>query len=106
MQPIYVGIGLTVSIVALTALVAGPQFVYLAPHSRVLVTQYGVVLTAYGGLALVTLVLLIYAGARALGLADLGRKVDLVERSIRRGDAGDPELAEQMQDEDRGEFRP
>ncbi len=106
MQPIYVGIGLTVSIVALTALVAGPQFVYLAPHSRVLITQYGVVLTAYGGLALVTLVLLIYAGARALGLADLGRKVDLVERSIRRGDAGDPELAEQMQDEDRGEFRP
>ena len=106
MQPIYVGIGLTVSIVALTALVAGPQFVYLAPHSRVLVTQYGVVLTAYGGLALVTVVLLIYAGARALGLADLGRKVDLVERSIRRGDAGDPELAEQMQDEDRGEFRP
>ena len=106
MQPIYVGIGLTVSIVALTALVAGPQFVYLAPHRRVLITQYGVVLTAYGGLGLVTLVLLIYAGARALGLADLGRKVDLVERSIRRGDAGDPELAEQMQDEDRGEFRP
>ena len=38
------------------------------------------------------------------GLADLGRKVDLVERSIRRGAGGDPELAGQMQHQDRGEF--
>ena len=46
----------------------------------------------------------LYTSARAAGLADLGRKVDLVERSIRRGD-GDPELADQMQHQDRGEFQ-
>ena len=34
----------------------------------------------------------IYAVARAAGLSDLGRRVDLVERSVRRGE-GDPELA-------------
>ena len=34
----------------------------------------------------------IYAVARAAGLSDLGRHVDLVERSVRRGE-GDPELA-------------
>ena len=31
MQPITVALGLTVTILALTALLAGPQFVYLAP---------------------------------------------------------------------------
>ena len=53
---------------------------------------------------MLTLIVAIYATARAAGLADLGRKVDLVERSIRRGAGGDPELAEQMQQQDRGEF--
>ena len=35
MQPITVALGLTVTILALTALLAGPQFAYLAPHTRV-----------------------------------------------------------------------
>ena len=104
MQPITVALGLTVTILALTALLAGPQFAYLAPHTRVLVSAYWPALAAYGALAVLTLVVAIYATARAAGLADLGRKVDLVERSIRRGAGGDPELAEQMQQQDRGEF--
>ena len=37
MQPIAVAVGLTVTILAVTALLAGPQFAYLAPHTRVLV---------------------------------------------------------------------
>ena len=104
MQPITVALGLAVTILALTALLAGPQFAYLAPHTRVLVSQYWPTLTAYGALAVLTLIVAIYATARAAGLADLGRKVDLVERSIRRGAGGDPELAGQMQHQDRGEF--
>ena len=104
MQPITVALGLTVTVLALTALLAGPQFVYLAPHTRVLVIEYWPALTAYGALAVLTVIVAIYATARAAGLADLGRKVDLVERSIRRGAGGDPELAGQMQQQDRGEF--
>ena len=104
MQPIAVAVGLTVTILALTALLAGPQFVYLAPHTRVLVSQYWPALTAYGALAVLSLIVVLYATARAAGLADLGRKVDLVERSIRRGAGGDPELTEQMQQQDRGDF--
>ena len=104
MQPITVALGLTVTILALAALLAGPQFVYLAPHTRVLVIEYWPALTAYGVLAVLTVIVAIYATARAAGLADLGRKVDLVERSIRRGAGGDPELAGQMQQQDRGEF--
>ena len=61
-------------------------------------------LTAYAALALVSCVVALYATARAAGLADLGRKVDLVERSIRRGAGADPELAGQLQQQDRGDF--
>ena len=104
MQPITVAVGLTVTILALTALLVGPHVAYLAPYTRVLVTESWPILTVYSTLAVMTLIVAIYATARALGLADLGRKVDLVERSIRRGAGGDPKLAEQMQHQDRGEF--
>ena len=104
MQPIAVAVGLTVTILALTALLAGPQFAYLAPPTRVLLAEYWPALTAYSTLAVLTLIVALYATARAAGLADLGRKVDLVERSIRRGAGGDPELAGQMQQQDRGDF--
>ena len=104
MQPIAVALGLTMTALALAALLAGSSFAYLAPHTRVLLSQYWPAFTAYGALALVSLVVALYATARAAGLADLGRKVDLVERSIRRGAGGDPELAEQMQQQDRGDF--
>ena len=104
MQPITVALGLTVTVLALTALLAGPSFAFLAPHTRVLVFEYWPALAAYGALAVVSLVVALYATARAAGLADLGRKVDLVERSIRRGAGGDPELAAQMQQQDRGDF--
>ena len=47
----------------------------------------------------------IYALARSIGLADLGRKVDLVERSIRRGEGGDTELAEALRSQEKGDFQ-
>ena len=104
MQPITVALGLTVTLLALAALLAGPSFAFLAPHTRVLVFEYWPALAAYGGLAVVSLVVALYVTARAAGLADLGRKVDLVERSIRRGAGGDPELAGQMRQQERGDF--
>ena len=104
MQPITVALGLAVTLLALAALLAGPSFAFLAPHTRVLVFEYWPALAAYGGLAVVSLVVALYVTARAAGLADLGRKVDLVERSIRRGAGGDPELAGQMRQQERGDF--
>ena len=41
----------------------------------------------------------LYSGARALGLAGMGRKVDLMERSIRRGEGGQTDLAEKLEQE-------
>ena len=56
MQPITVALGLTVTGLALAALLAGPSFAFLAPHTRGLVVAYWPALTAYGGLAVVSVI--------------------------------------------------
>ena len=104
MQPWKVSVGLTAVIGALALMVGGERFAYLQPHLQIIVTDYWMPVAWYGGLAVVTLMAVIYAAARALGLADLGLKVDLMERSIRRGSSGQTELAEKLGQEARGQF--
>ena len=57
----------------------------------------GLTVTAAG------LTAIFYSAARALGLGNLGKKVDLVERSVRRGE-GDRELAEALQRDVEGKW--
>ena len=104
MQPWKISVGFTAIILAVAAMVGGEHFAYLEPHFQITFTDYWMSLAWYGGLAVVTLMAVIYAAARALGLADLGLKVDLMERSIRRGSGGQTELAEKLGQEDRGQF--
>ena len=104
MQPWKISVGLTAIILALALMLAGESFSYLAPHFQIIVTGYWMPVAWYGGLAVVTLMVAIYAAARALGLADMGLKVDLMERTIRRGSGGQTELAEKLGQEDRGQF--
>ena len=104
MQPWKISIGLTAIILAVAGMIAGERFAYLQPHFQIIVTDYWMPVAWYGGLAVVTLMVAIYAAARALGLADMGLKVDLMERTIRRGAGGQIELAEKLGQEDRGQF--
>ena len=104
MHPWKVSVGLTATIGALALMLAGESFAYLKPYFGIIVTDYWLPVAWYGGLGVATLMVVIYAAARALGLADTGRKVDLMERSIRRGEGGQSELAEKLEQEDRGRF--
>ena len=94
MQPWKISIGLTAIILAVALMLAGESFAYLKPYLGIIATDYWLPVAWYGGLAVVTLMVMIYSAARALGLADMGLKVDLMERSIRRGEGGQIELAE------------
>ena len=104
MQPWKISVGVTAIILALALMLAGESFSYLTPYFWIIVTDYWMPVAWYGGLAVVTLMVVIYSAARALGLADMGLKVDLMERSIRRGEGGQTELAEKLEQEDRGQF--
>ena len=102
MQPWKIRAGVTVAITGLVVLVCGSRRKYLAPFWRVILTDYGLAVAWHFVLALAALAAAVYALARAAALANLGQRVDLVERSIRRGE-GDPELAEALRRDAEGE---
>ena len=65
--------------------------------------DYGLSVAVHLGLALVTVAAILYGAARAVGLADLGRRVNLVERSVRRGE-GECELVEALHRDTEGKW--
>ena len=103
MQPWRVSAGLSTAIAGLAFLFVGSRIQYLAPYRRVILADYGLSIAAHLGLALATVAAILYGAARAVGLADLGRKVDLVERSIRRGE-GDRGLADALHRDAKGDW--
>ena len=74
-----------------------------APRSAIL-AEHGVALALHTGLVLAAVAAAIYAVARTTGLADLGRRVDLAERSVRRGE-GDAGLADSLRQDDEGDWK-
>ena len=103
MQPSRVAVGLGAAISAVALILLLPRFEYLTPYSGLIVRQYWLPVTLYSVAALFTLMVLLGALARRLGLVDIGKTVDLVDRSIRRGE-GDPDLSRRLQDEERGKY--
>ena len=103
MQPWKISAGLTAALAGSTVLLAGPRLGYLAPFWPLTLADYGVSVALHLALALAAVAATIYAIARAAGLADLGRRVDLVERSVRRGE-GDPELARALRSDAEGDW--
>ncbi len=103
MQPWKIGAGLTAALAGSAVLLGGARLEYLAPFWSVVLADHGVSIALDLALALAAVAAAIYAVARAAGLADLGRRVDLVERSVRRGE-GDPELADALRRDAEGDW--
>ena len=103
MQPWKISAGLTAALAGSAFLLGGSRLEYLAPHWPLILAEHGVTLTLHLALALVTVGAAIYAVARTTGLADLGQRVDLAERSVRRG-GGDPGLADSLRQDDEGDW--
>ena len=101
MKPIFFGIGITAALGGLAVLLVGPRLDFLSPWWGTIFRTYGFTLGLHAAAALVTSIVVFYALARVLGLADLGRRVDLVERGIRRG-SGDADLQEALERSDAG----
>ena len=104
MQPWKISAGLTAALAGSALLIGGARLEYLAPHWPAILAEHGVTLSLHLALALVTVGAAIYVVARATGLADLGQRVDLAERSVRRGE-GDPGLADSLRQDDEGDWK-
>ena len=103
MQPWKISAGLTATIAGSAFLLGGPHLNYLGSHWPTILAEHGVALALHAVLALIAVAAAIYAVARATGLADLGRRVDLAERSVRRGE-GDPSLADALRKDAEGDW--
>ncbi len=103
MQPWKISAGLTAAAAGSAFLLAGSRLDYLAPFWPALLADHGVPLAVHLAIALAALAAAIYAAARATGLADLGRRVDLAERSVRRGE-GDAGLADALRRDDEADW--
>lgn len=103
MQPWKISAGLTAAIAGSALLVAGSRLGYLSPHWPALLADYGLSLATNLALAIATVAAAIYAVGRATGLADLGRRVDLAERSVRRGE-GDADLTDALRRDAEGDW--
>jgi len=100
-KPWQVSAGITVSTVGVAVILLGEELSYIPTH---LFLENWLALALYSGLYITTFAAGVYAAARALGLAGLGRQTDLTERALRRGE-GDPELAQALKREEEGKFR-
>lgn len=104
MRPWKVGVGLTASAAALGVWGLWVEMTYLHPFWRVVAVDYGWYVAAQGGLALASFGTGVYAAARVIGLGAVGRKVDVVERAIRRGGGQDAALAEALARDEAGDY--
>ena len=104
MRPWKVGVGLTASAAALGVWGLWVEVTYLHPFWRVVAADYGWYVAAFYAMALAAFGTAVYAAARAFGLGAVGRKVDVVERAIRRGAGEDPALAEALARDEAGDY--
>ena len=104
MRPWKVGVGLTASAGALGIWGLWVETVYLHPFWRVVAADWGGYAAAYGGMALAAFGAGVYVAARVIGLGAVGRKVDVVERAIRRGAGQDAALAEALARDEAGDY--
>ena len=103
MVPWKIAVGVALAGGGILAAVLGRHFEYLAPYTDYIIAKHGFVVALHFGGAVAAIGLVAGALARSLGLVDVGRKVDVIDRSIRRGDAS-PELGRLLQEEDEGIF--
>ncbi len=103
MQPWKISAGLTAAIAGSAFLIGGSRLDYLAPHWPAILARHGVAVGLHAALAVIAVAAAIYGVSRATGLADLGRRVDLAERSVRRGE-GDRDLADALRQDAEGDW--
>ncbi len=104
MQPWKISAGLTAALAGSAFLIGGSRLGYLAPHWPAIIAEDGVRLALHAVLALTAVAAAIYAVARTTGLADLGSRVDLAERSVRRGE-GDAGLEDALRQDEEGDWK-
>ena len=104
MQPWQVSLGLSIATVLPGAFFLADSLRYFNGYWGFLWQEYAFHLVTVPVAAVLTCVFGFYHIARVLFLGDVGSRIGVLDRSIRSGEGGDPELTAALQREDTGEF--
>ena len=104
MTPGRFSVGMTLVIVVLGATAVVLEFQYLSTFQAYVVAEHGLQLVSMAAAAFLTVASGTYQLARVLSLGEVGERVGLLERTMRRGQGGDPELREALAREESGEY--
>ena len=97
-------VGMTLAVVTLTGVGLASRFDYLGEFWIVLWADHAVRLVVMATAWALSVVAGTYQLARVLVLGEVGQRVGLLERAMRRGQGGDPELREALDREESGEY--
>ena len=103
MRPWTISVGLGAAIGAVATAAIAQRWAFLAPYTNLIVVEHWIPVLVHYLAALFGLMAVMAAVLRSLGLVDVGRKLDLMERSTRRGE-GDQDLARTLREESEGTF--
>ena len=105
MTPWQVATGLSIALLVPSAFLLVEELGYISGYWGWLWQRYWYQL----GLFFSTVVLVVYTTfyqfSRVLSLGDIGRRIQVLDRSLKEGKVGDPELVDALQREARGNFQ-
>ena len=104
MQPWQVSLGLTVATVLPAVFLLVGELGYFDGYWGYLWQEYAFHMVTVPLAALLLVVFGYYHIARVLFLGDVGSRIGVLDRSIRSGEGGDPELAAALRREDTGDY--
>ena len=104
MTPGRFSVGMTLVILVVGATAVAVEFGYLSPFRAYVVAEHGLRLGLMAAGAFLAVAAGTYQLARVLALGEVGERVGLLERTMRRGKGGDPELREALAREESGDY--
>lgn len=104
MTPGRFSLGMTLVILVLGGTAVAVEFGYLSAFRAYVVAEHGLRLGLMASAAFLGVAAGTYQVARVLALGEVGERVGLLERTMRRGKGGDPELREALAREESGDY--
>ncbi len=97
-------VGMSIVVLALSGVLVATQLDYLGEFWIVLWADHALRLVLMGAAWVSCVVAGTYQLARVLVLGEVGQRVGLLERAMRRGQGGDPELRRALDREETGRY--
>ena len=104
MHPWRVSFGLSLASVVPLAYFVWTDLGYLAGLWRIAWSHYSFHLVVVPSATVLVMAMAYYQVARLLFLGDVGTRIQVLDRSIREGRGGDPELSEALGREESGDY--